>query len=286
MVTLSALAPVPTRLAVVGYAHRGASAHAPENTLAAFTLAARHGAAAVELDLRRSADGHLVVLHDATPARTTDVAGRFPDRPGWPVDAFTLAELRTLDAGGWRGPEFAGERMPTLAEAMDLLHGLGLGLLLEVKTPERYPGLAGQLARELRAAFPRWVGAARAGRLTVQSFDWGFVRELRAVLPRVSVGLLGAPPVAALPSFAGFVDQINPAHDALGTGPDGLAGYVERVHQLGMAVNVWTVDEPAAMSAALAAGVDGVITNRPADLRAVLDRDVGEHLPAGVRTNL
>jgi glycerophosphoryl diester phosphodiesterase len=245
------------RLRVVNYAHRGASGCAPENTAAAFALAAELGAQAVELDVRRTLDGALVVLHDATLERTTDAAARFPDRAPWPVDAFTLAELRTLDAGSWFDARFAGERVPTLAEAMDVLADCGLGLLLEAKAPDQYPGMAGQIGHELRAAYPQWLRTAAAGRLTVESFDWEFIRELRAVLPRVSVGLLGAPEPTALPTFAGFVDQINPHHTKI------TAEYVERVHQHGMAVNVWTVDDPAEQAAAIAAGVDGVITNRP-----------------------
>jgi glycerophosphoryl diester phosphodiesterase len=242
---------------VVNYAHRGASAYAPENTVAAFAHAADLGAQAVELDVQRTRDGELVVLHDKTLERTTDVTVRFPDRAPWPVGAFTLAELRTLDAGSWFDARFAGERVPTLAEAMDVLAARGLGLLLEAKAPELYPGLASQIGHELRAACPQWLRAASAGRLTVESFDWEFVRELRAVLPRVSVGLLGAPEPAALAAYAGFVDQINPHHTRI------TAEYVERVHQLGMAVNVWTVDDPAEQAGAVAAGVDGVITNRP-----------------------
>ncbi len=260
----TALASGPVR--VVNYAHRGASGQAPENTLAAFEHAARLGAQAVELDVRRSLDGHLVVLHDRTLTRTTNVASVHPDRTGHPVESFTLAELSQLDAGSWFDHRFAGQRIPTLTEAMDLLADHDLGLLLEVKTPDNYPGLAGQLAHTLRAAFPRWLRPAMAGRLTVESFQWGFVRQLRDMLPRIPVGLLGAPEADRLPSLTGFVDQINPAE------PDITEEYVTRVHQYGMAVNVWTVDEPAALRRVVAAGVDGVISNHPDRVVAALAR--------------
>jgi len=262
--TATVASAVPAQLSVVSYAHRGASAHAPENTLAAFALAAHLGANAVELDIRRTLDGHLVISHDATLARTTDVARVYPERVDHPVESFTLAELRRLDAGGWHSPAYAGERVPTLAEAMDLLAGHGLGLLLEAKEPARYPGMAGQIAHALRTVQPRWLRMAAAGRLTVESFDWDFVRELRAVLPRVAVGLLGAPDVDALAGLAGFADQINPAHATL------TAEYVEAVHQYGMAVNTWTVDDPAEMVRVLGAGVDGVISNCPDRLASVV----------------
>jgi len=249
---------------VICYAHRGASGHAPENTLAAFARAADLGAHAVELDIRRTLDGHLVVLHDPTLVRTTDVATVYPERATDPVESFTLAELRRLDAGAWHSAGYAGEPVPTLAEAMDLLAERGLGLLLEAKEPARYPGMAGQIAHALRTLQPRWLRMAAAGRLTVESFDWDFVRELRAVLPRVSVGLLGAPGVDALAGLAGFADQINPQHTQL------TAEYVESVHQYGMAVNVWTVDEPADLARVLNAGVDGVISNCPDRLAGVV----------------
>src|SRR5512143_199880 len=100
-------------------AHRGASRRAPENTMAAFRLAAELGADGVELDVQLSKDGEVVVMHDSRVDRTTDGHGRIRDLP--------LAELRALDAGGWYAPEFAGERIPTLAE---VLHELGPRLVL------------------------------------------------------------------------------------------------------------------------------------------------------------
>lgn len=243
----------PEALRVVNYAHRGASGLAPENTMAAFEAAAFHRAQAIELDVRRTGDGHLVVLHDPTPARTTDVAELFPERAEAPVRDFTLAELRRLDAGGWHDPRFAGERIPTFGEAMDLIAERGLRVLLEVKTPGEYPGIAEQLAAELRSSYPGWL----SGQMVVQSFDWEFMRALRSLLPRIQVGLLGAPDVAHLAGYAGFVDHVNPPRSAA------TAEYVESVHQWGMAVNAWTVDEPEHMASLIANGVDGIITNRP-----------------------
>lgn len=248
----------PEALRVVNYAHRGASGLAPENTMAAFEAAAAHGAHVVELDVRRTADGHLVVMHDPSPARTTNVAELFPDRAEAPVSDFTLAELRRLDAGGWRDPSYAGERIPTFDEAMDLFAQRDLRVLLEVKAPGEYPGIAEQIVAELRSAYAGWL----SGRMIVQSFDWEFMRALRSLLPRIPVGLLGAPDVAQLSAYAGFVDHVNPPRSAA------TAEYVESVHQWGMAVNVWTVDDPAEMSRLIASGVDGIITNRPDLLHA------------------
>ena len=96
-------------------AHRGSSGAAPENTLAAVRLALRQKSDVMENDIQRTADGELVIMHDTTLARTTDVEQVFPARAPWNVRDFTLAEIKQLDAGSWFAPEFAGERVPTLA---------------------------------------------------------------------------------------------------------------------------------------------------------------------------
>jgi glycerophosphoryl diester phosphodiesterase len=235
------------------YAHRGASAYAPENTLAAYAEAARMRADFVEIDVRRSRDGELVVAHDATLARCTDVAAVFPDRADAAVGDFTLAELRRLDAGSWFHPPFLGERIPVLAEVLDVVAEFDLGLLLEVKSPDLYPGLDEQIAASLHAR-PDVMRAGRE-RLIVQSFDADFVRSFRSVAPRIAVGVLGHPDdLAALASFS---DYVNPNHDGL------AADYVDAVHAAGMSVITWTVDEPPDIERVLGLGVDGVISNKP-----------------------
>jgi glycerophosphoryl diester phosphodiesterase len=128
----------------VNVAHRGASAYAPEHTLAAYRLAIEQGADYVEQDLQITSDGVLVCLHDMTLERTTNVEEIFPDRARlfdggkqWPVVDFTLEEIKRLDAGSWFGPAFAGERIPTWQEAIDLIRGKA-GLFPEIKEPEQY----------------------------------------------------------------------------------------------------------------------------------------------------
>jgi glycerophosphoryl diester phosphodiesterase len=126
-------------------AHRGASAYAPEHTMAAYRLALEQGADFVEQDLQISKDGVLVCLHDLTLERTTNVEEVFPARsvagPGgrktWNVSDFTLQELKTLDAGSWFDAKFKGERIPTFQEAIDLVRGKA-GLYPETKGPEVY----------------------------------------------------------------------------------------------------------------------------------------------------
>jgi glycerophosphoryl diester phosphodiesterase len=110
---------------VVAVAHRGLSAGFPENTLAAFRSAIAHGAQAIELDLRGTADGEVVVLHDATVDRTTNGRGD--------VTGMTLREVRALDAGNHAGAAFAGEHVPTYEEVLQLVKGTGVALLLDIK---------------------------------------------------------------------------------------------------------------------------------------------------------
>jgi glycerophosphoryl diester phosphodiesterase len=254
--------PDMTRVATI--AHRGSSADAPENTLAAFRLGIAQDSDLIESDVQRSKDGALVLMHDTTLARTTDVEQVFPDRAPWRVGDFMLAEIKQLDAGSWKSPEFAGEPVPTLGEMVEAVRASRSGILVELKAPELYPGVEAQVAAELDR-FPGYVDSAVAAeRLVVQSFDWDSMRRYKAVQPEVAVGLLGTPTLAQLPELAIWAEQINPSFRTFD------AAYTARVHQLGMEVHTWTVDGAADMHAVLDRGVDGVITSRPDRLEQVL----------------
>ncbi|MEV4220845.1 glycerophosphodiester phosphodiesterase family protein [Nonomuraea sp. NPDC049725] len=240
---------------VANVAHRGASAYAPENTLAAFRLAAELGADAFELDVRLTRDGQPVLMHDATLARTTDAERVFPGRAPWRVGDFTLEEIRELEAGSWAGRRFAGEPVPTLREALREMSGSGLGVLVEVKEPRLYRGIEARVAGELRRS---WRGP-----LVVQSFDHGSMRRFHDVMPEAAIGLLGAPPAAELDGLSEFADQVNPPYGGL------TRDYVRLVQRHGMRVFAWTVDDAAAMRRLVGYGVDGIITNRPDVLDAL-----------------
>ena len=233
----------PTRPVDV-VAHRGASAYQPENTLAAIEAGIAMGATHVEIDVQRTRDGALVVIHDTTLGRTTDVDRVLPHRWPWRVGDLTLAEIRRLDAG-------AGERVPLLAEVVDAVRRTGAGLLLEVKAPHLYPVIERDLAAEL-CAIP---GATQD--LVVQSFDHGVMRSFKELLPSVPVGLLGTPPRRWLRHHAEWAAQVNPRHRAVGR------TYVDAVHAAGMQCQVWTVNEITDIRRAVGMGVDGIITNRP-----------------------
>lgn len=245
-------------------AHRGASALAPENTLAAIRRAIELGCDLVEVDVQRTRDGALVLVHDVDLARTTDAAGVLPHRAPWRVADLTYAELARLDAGSWFSPTYAGEPIPTLEQAVDLLDRSGTGLQLEVKQPHLHPGIARDVLAALRFRNGYIDSAVRAGRLVVQSFDHDVMRDVAELEPAIPVGLLGHPPVRRLPALAEWASQVNPHHRRATT------AYVAAVHAVGLECLVWTADRAADMERALALGVDGVISNRPDVLQRVL----------------
>ncbi|SHI79912.1 glycerophosphoryl diester phosphodiesterase [Nocardiopsis flavescens] len=252
---------------LIAVSHRGAAGHAPENTLAGLDAARRLGARTVEIDVQRTKDGALVLLHDAGLARTTDVEEVFPNRSSRLVADYTLAEVRRLDAGSWFSSAFRGERVPTLGQALDRLETLGLNLFLEIKEPARHPGIEEDVARELRGR-PAWLRegpASEPRRLVVQSFDWEVVRSSKRVLPSVPHGLLGRVPEDRLAEFT-WAQMINPNHTTVD------AAYIDLLHEHGYETMPYTLNTRAAMDTVLRSGADGFITDYPdAGLRAIRD---------------
>ncbi|MFJ6013553.1 glycerophosphodiester phosphodiesterase [Streptomyces sp. NPDC092952] len=243
-------------------AHRGASAYAPENTLPAIDKARALGFDWVENDVQFTKDGVLVVMHDTDLRRTTDVEEVFPGRASWGVKDFTAKEISKLDAGSWFGPQFAGTKVPTLKQYLKRVERNRQKLLLEIKSPELYPGIEKETLRVLRQN--GWLDRAHVkNRLVVQSFGADSVKKVHQLRPDVTTGFLGTPAVADLPSYAAFTDQINPSH------PSVSADYVAAVHALKGAhgkklqVNTWTVNDAATATKLAGLGVDGIITNNP-----------------------
>ena len=295
-------------------AHRGASFDAPESTAPAYLLARELGADYLELDLQRSKDGVLVAVHDDNLQRTSDVAQRFPERKDSPVSAFTLAELKSLDAGSWfnqASPErarqrFKGLQILTLDEVMDIAEGQPdkrPGLYIETKVPSLFPGIEADLKARLQAR--GWLDTP--GRVVLQSFDRNSLALLHKEMPQVPKVLLlwigkGSIEPASGQSFAesGETDKaafyarqqprdkaeferwLDYAKDAgaIGTGPSaaltagGAQSYADLVqpwmnqlsHDKGLLVHVYTVDEDVDFAKVMAAGVDGIFTNRSGQL--------------------
>jgi glycerophosphoryl diester phosphodiesterase len=237
--------------------HRGASADAPENTLTAFRLALAQGADGVELDVRRCGSGEVVVIHDAETGRVAGAPLRVGEAP--------LAALRALDVGAWRGARFRGERIPTLAEALDALPGAYVNV--ELKSAGRDLRVAAATARVIEAA-----GAG--GRVVVSSFDYRLLVAFRLAAPAVPVGLLfEADAPGRVPRWLGErllgAAAIHPDR-ALVRGGD-VAAWRAR----GFEVNVWTVDDPAEARRLAAEGASSLITNVPARIRAALGARAG-----------
>ena len=230
------------------WAHRGASSATPENTAASDEVARRAGAEWIENDVQPTADGVPVILHDATVDRTTDGTG--------PVRSKTTAQLAALDAGSWFAPAFTAQRVPTLAQQLDGLKTRGGNLLLEVKGTHTRDQVA-RIVQEVRAK-------GMTNRVFVQSFEVEHLRWMRELAPELPLGLLRStldPDPVAIAKDLGL-SAYNPSDAAFQTRP----GIVADLHAAGVAINIWTVDDANRWNALEKAGVDGIITNRPAEL--------------------
>ena len=264
-VTDTVIDPARVRVPPLVIAHRGASADWPENTIPAFIAGIDQGADMIETDVHMSADGELVIMHDTTVDRTTDARTLYPNRQDRRIAGMNAAQIATLDAGSWKGEEFAGVRVPRLAEVLTLAHDTRTGLLLEVKHPELYPGIAEAVLSALRTV-PNYLDRAlAAGMLVVQSANWAFVEEFHALAPEIPVGVLGRPCPDELQDFADWVDQVNPEFCAAD------ADFLTAIHELGMTSLVWTVDDLGEMERAIDVGADGIITNAPDRLVEVVE---------------
>lgn len=228
-------------------AHRGDSANAPENTLAAFRRAIDIGAPSFELDVHPAKDGTLVVMHDDTVDRTTDGSGAICDMA---IDA-----LRRLDAGSWFGPQFAGERIPLLEEVLRLLAPVPTLLNVEVKASP--PGLD---VPQTLVALLRRFGKERD--YIVSSFDLDVVLRVQAIAPEITLALIGeGPQILPLAQQHGL-SWIHCHRTTLDE------QVIAAAHASSIRVNVWTVDDPDELRHWQGLGVDKLCTNRPAVMLA------------------
>ncbi|MDI3421364.1 glycerophosphodiester phosphodiesterase [Streptomyces luteolus] len=253
-------------------AHRGASAYAPENTLAAIDKARDMGFRWVENDVQRTKDGELVVMHDDNLKRTTNVEEVFPDRAPWKVADFTSAEIAKLDAGSWFDAKYKGERVPTLEQYMNRVERNNQKLVLEVKKPELYPGIEQDTLRVLEKT--GWLDRGHvSSKLVWQSFNADSMRKVHALRPDIKKGFLGTPSVAELPEYATFVDQINARHTTISRSYVAAIHAMRGPHGKPLEIYTWTVDEAADARRAAGYGVDGIITNRPDVVRSAVGDD-------------
>lgn len=232
-------------------AHRGASVAAPENTLAAFRLAAEQASDFVELDVQESADGEVLVVHDSDLMRV----GRSPLKI-WEAAA---ADLRAVDIGSSRAPQFSGERVPTLAEVLAVCKGR-VRVVVELKSYGH--------AQRLEERVVEIVEAAGMERETIfMSLEHSMAQRLKELRPSWRVGVLVAKAIGDLTTLRADFLAVE----------KGLASrtFVRQAHQAGQEVYVWTVNDPALMFQLMSKGVDGLITDRPDLARQVIDRRSG-----------
>jgi glycerophosphoryl diester phosphodiesterase len=249
------------------FGHRGAAGVAPENTLVSFTRALADGSDILELDVRATADGEVVVIHDATLERTTDGAG--------PVSAHTLGEIVRLDAGFRFTPDQGrtfpyrgqGVSVPRLADLMRECPGVPLNI--EIKQAD--PPIVTAVVRLLRAAGARVLLAAEAD---------GIMREIRLQAPEIPtscsagevaafVTALGCGQTPALPAGAVALQIPERFGDLTLVNAESLAA----AHALGAEVHVWTVNDPREARRLVALGCDGIMSDFPAEARAAIDEE-------------
>jgi glycerophosphoryl diester phosphodiesterase len=255
LVLLCLTAPMLQALEII--AHRGASHDAPENTVVAARLAFTQGADAVEVDVWQTKDGRLAVIHDKTTIRTTGVSGN--------VKEMTMADLRKLDAGTWKGGSYAGEQVPTLDDILNT-RPKGKRIVIEIKDNH-------ELATELAASLKRTGTTARDA--VIISFDHPTLRHVKQRLPDYTcLWLASYQPDKKTGKVSPGLDEMIRVCKAAGF--DGLnlnfnwpidRAFTEKVHAAGLRLYVWTVNDADVAKRLVAAGVDGITTDRPAWLR-------------------
>ena len=282
---------------VVG--HRGASAYAPENTLASFALAKEMGADWFELDCTLTKDGEVIVIHDDKLDRTTDGTGE--------VSHYTLAELKRLDAGSKKAPEFAGERLPTLAEALDLAKQKRIGIYIEIKngaddralikrimemagdSTTLTPAMKRKMMALIRASGTRNLELTRkvialikkhrmSKNVVIQSFSPIVCAIALNEAPRIRTEMLALKDKddpQRWPFYLKWAGLVPPR--GFNTNPDCITqALLHDFHAQGMTVSLWTVDDENDVRQFAQWGVDRLITNKPDVCLKVL-KDIGKH---------
>lgn len=226
-------------------AHRGASIYAPENTLAAMDLAISQGADAVEIDVRMSKDGIPFLFHDYTVNRTTNL------KTGQSIENLTFEEIQNLDAGSWFHPDFAGEKIPSLAQVLELIYGRTY-LYLEIKGST--PGIETRVMEML-------MDYDMAASTTIMSFNREQLRKVKSMDENITTMLL-------IPVFVGslngvitldYVDALGLRFDMIKSNPE----YIEMIHKSGKRAYVWTLNRASDIKYAVSIDVDGIITDDP-----------------------
>ena len=237
------------------FAHRGACALAPENTLPSFELAVTHNADAIELDAKLSRDGTVMVIHDQTVDRTTNGTGK--------VNELTLKELKSLDAGSFLRSEFSGTTIPTLDEVFE---SVGHRLVVNVELTN-YKSSDDNLVQKVAEIVKRHE---MENRVLFSSFLPKNLAKSKILLPNTPVALLCLPGLMGMVSRSRFSHHVSPQiiHPYLS---DVFDRYVVNEHRAGRRVHVWTVNSDDDILRMRKAGVDGIFTDNPLHARRILE---------------
>lgn len=265
---------------VLNYAHRGARSLAPENSLPAIEKALEIGCDGVEVDIRRTKDGELVLIHDATLVRTTNVSELFPDREKSTVSEFTLEELKLLDAGSWfldsdpfdqirtgmvsftEMEKFQECRIPTLEELLLLLKNRDVRINLEIKQPPT-PSDGTRIVEETVALLDRLDADCRL--ISISSFNHGYIEAAQRLNPKIEINaLIGAGPDRS----NHWGNYMFPVYNANARYFD--RKQFEKAKKHGCTVNLYTVNDPEEMACFIDWGVAGIITDFPQTLVSLL----------------
>jgi glycerophosphoryl diester phosphodiesterase len=220
-------------------AHRGASADAPENTLAALELAIKEGADWVEIDVQETREGEVVVIHDSDLKK---IGGS-----GLKVFEASLAELQSVDIGSWKDPSFSDQRVPTLQQVLALCKNR-IKIVIELKYYGQEKRLEERVADLVETA-------GMQDQIVVMSLSYAGIQKMKSIRPQWMVGLLASVAIGNITRLEAdfFAINANFANRA----------FIRQMHRRNLKVMVWTVNDPISMSAMISKGVDGIITDKP-----------------------
>jgi len=279
--------PVGNKARPLIIAHRGARSLAPENTLAAARKALQAGADMWEMDVAVTSDDELVVIHDDTLERSGNAAKVFPELRPWNVWDFSLAEIESLDCGSWFGARdpfgqikagnvpaedvasYAGERAPTLRQVLEFTRDNNWRVNVELK--DQPTDELGRILIEKTVALIQELGMDEGDRVAVSSFNHEYLKEIRALNPRISIQALTSQKIGDLPAYLQQLGTTACNPKAGVWKPQELGEMV----QSGVEFNVWTVNDESEMKQLIEAGVHGIITDYPQTLLLLLNEKPG-----------
>lgn len=236
-------------------AHRGASAHYPENTIPSYVAAYESGADYLEIDLQLTKDGELVTIHDETVDRTTNGKGK--------VNSYTLSELKKLDAGSWLSPKFKGTTIPTLDEVFKRF-GNKAKYYIEVKKPTKNKDMETKLLEVIKR------NNIKAENLIIQSFHMKSLEQIHQINPEIKLVMLywkkNSIPTEDLDKLKSFAFAIGMNHDLV------TNQIVQEVHDVGLQLHVFTANTVDEIKRAMDLGVEGIFSDDPEKVLNIRNR--------------